>query len=153
MTETNGAVTNLIERYLAIVAEDDYERLGELLTEDCSFTLMPIGHTWTGRENVMRAVLAAGRRRRHDNRSKVDITNWFTNNEHFVVEYRHGALVAGVRVRIDGYCWIFHIRDGRFDSMREYINPSGAGMSMLLSLVLRAYPLLARWRASGATAS
>ena len=46
-----------------------------------------------------------------------------------------------------------HIRDGRFDSMREYINPSGAGMSMLLGLVLRTYPLLARWRARGAAAS
>ncbi len=34
MTETDGAVTNLIERYLAIVANDDYERFGELLTDD-----------------------------------------------------------------------------------------------------------------------
>ncbi|OBI14662.1 hypothetical protein A5712_03185 [Mycobacterium sp. E2327] len=149
MSETDGAVTDLIERYLAIVADDDYQRFGELLTDDCTFTLMPIGHTWAGRDNVMNAVLAAGSRRTHDSQSKVSVTNWFTNNDHFVVEYEHGALVAGVRVRIDGYCWIFHIRDGRFDSMREYINPSGAGLTILLSLVLRAYPLLARWRARG----
>lgn len=153
MTETDHAVTSLIERYLAIVADDDYERFGELLTEDCAFTLMPIGHTWTGRDNVMSAVMAAGSRRTHDSQSKVNITNWFTNNEYLVVEYEHGALVGGVRVRIDGYCWVFHIRDGRFDSMREYINPSSAGTSILLSLVLRAYPLLARWRARGAAAS
>jgi uncharacterized protein (TIGR02246 family) len=149
MTETNGPVTNLIERYLAIVADDDYERFGELLTDDCNFTLMPIGHTWTGRDNVMSAVMAAGSRRTHDGQSKVKVTNWFTNNEYLVVEYEHGALIRGVRVKIDGYCWVFHIRGGRFDSMREYINPSGAGMSMLLGLVLRAYPLLARWRARG----
>ncbi len=150
MTEDDGAVTNLVERYLAVVAEDDYERFGELLTDDCSFTLMPIGHTWTGRDNVMSAVKAAGNRRTHDIRSKINITNWFTNNEYLVVEYEHGALVGGVRVRIDGYCWIFHLRNGRFDSIREYINPSNAGTSILLSLVLRAYPLLARWRAKGA---
>src|ERR1700741_2861206 len=71
MTETDGAVANLIERYLTIVADDDYERFGELLTDDCSFTLMPIGHTWSGRGNVMRAVVAAGRSRTHDSRSKV----------------------------------------------------------------------------------
>ena len=44
MPETDGAVTRLIERYLAIVTDDDYERFGELLTDDCTFTLMPIGH-------------------------------------------------------------------------------------------------------------
>ncbi len=153
MTDTDGTVTNLIEQYLTIVADDDYQRFGELLTDDCSFTLMPIGHTWTGRENVMSAVMAAGSRRRHDSQSNLKVTNWFSNNEYFVVEYEHGALVAGLRVRIDGYCWIFHIRDGRFDSMREYINPSGAGMSMLLSLVLRVYLLLARLRARRAAAS
>jgi uncharacterized protein (TIGR02246 family) len=151
--ETDGAVTRLIERYLAIVADDDYERFGELLTDDCTFTLMPIGHAWRGRDNVMSAVMAAGSRRTHDSQSKVTITNWFTNNEYLVVEYEHGALVGGVRVKIDGYCWVFHIRDGRFDSMREYINPSSAGTSILLSLVLRAYPLLARWRAKGTAAS
>jgi ketosteroid isomerase-like protein len=153
VSETDGAVTNLIQQYLAIVANDDYERFGELLTDDCSFTLMPIGHTWRGCDNVMSAVMAAGRRRTHDSQSKVNITNWFTNNEYLVVEYEHAALVGGVRVSIDGYCWVFHIRDGRFDSMREYINPSNAGTSILLSLVLRAYPLLARWRVRDATAS
>jgi hypothetical protein len=114
---------------------------------------MPIGHTWRGRDNVMSAVMAAGRSRTHDRQSKVNITNRFTNNEYLVVEYEHRALVGGVRVKIDGYCWVFHIRNGHFDSMREYINPSNPAMSILLSLVLRAYPFLARWRARGAAAS
>ena len=147
MTETDDAVPKLIERYLGIVASDDYERFGELLANDCTFTLMPIGRTWRGREDVMSAVMAAGSSRTHDSQSKVNITNWFTNNEYLVVEYEHAALVGGVRLRIDGYCWVFHIRDGRFDSMREYINPSSAAVSMSLGLVLRALPLLARWRA------
>jgi uncharacterized protein (TIGR02246 family) len=153
VTDTDGAVTNLIEQYLAIVADDDYERFGKLLTDDCSFTLMPIGHTWRGRDNVMSAVMTAGRSRAHDSRSRVTVTNWFTNDEYLTVEYEHGALVGGLRVKIDGYCWIFHIRDGRFDSIREYINPSNPATSILLSLVLRTYPFLARWRTRGAAAS
>ena len=152
VTDTDGAVTNLIERYLSIVANDDYEQFGELLTDDCSFTLMPISHTWIGRDNVMGAVMAAGRSRKHDNRSGVNVTNWFTNDEYLVVEYEHSALVGGIRVEIDGYCWVFHIRDGRFDSMREYINPSNPATSILLSLALRAYRFLARRRARGAAA-
>lgn len=153
MTETDGAVTNLIERYLVIVADDNYERFGELLTDDCTFTLMPTGHTFSGRDDVMGFVMAAGTRRKHDSQSKVNITNWFTNNEYLVVEYEHGALVKGVRLKVDGYCLVFHIRDGCFDSIREYINPSTAAISILTTLVSRALPLLTRWRAKGAAAS
>jgi ketosteroid isomerase-like protein len=147
MTAADGATTNLIERYLAIVENDDYQQFGELLTDDCTFTLMPIGRTWSGRDDVMSVVLAAGSSRAHDSQSKVNITNWFTDNEYLVVEYEHGAVVSGVRLKIDGYCWVFHIQDGRFDSIREYINPSNAATSILMSLVLRALPLLARWKA------
>jgi ketosteroid isomerase-like protein len=60
MTKADGDAAALIERYLAIVASDDYERFGELLTDDCTFTLMPIGRTWSGRDEVMSAVMAAG---------------------------------------------------------------------------------------------
>jgi len=147
MTAADGATINLIERYLAIVENDDYEQFGELLTDDCTFTLMPIGRTWNGRDDVMSVVLAAGSSRTHDSQSKVNITNWFTDNEYLVVEYEHGAVVSGVRLKIDGYCWVFHIRGGRFDSIREYINPSNAATSILMSLVLRGLPLLARWKA------
>jgi ketosteroid isomerase-like protein len=140
------SATNAIERYLAIVESDDYERFGELLTDDSTFTIMPIGHTWRGRDHVMSMVMAAGSRRTHDSRSKVNITNWFTNNEYLAVEYEHGALVGGVRVKVDGYCLVFHIRDGRFDAIREYINPSNPALSILTILGLRALPLLARWR-------
>jgi hypothetical protein len=75
MTRADGAAA-LIERYLAIVENDDYEGFGELLTDDCTFTLMPISRTWSGRDDVMSAVMAAGSSRTHDSRSKVNITNW-----------------------------------------------------------------------------
>ncbi len=37
--------SKLIQTYLEIVATDNYEHFGTLLTEDCTFSLMPIGHT------------------------------------------------------------------------------------------------------------
>jgi hypothetical protein len=63
------------------------------------------------------------------------------------------SIRVGECVGAPGAGWVFHIRDARFDSMREYINPSNPATSILLSLVLRAYPFLARWRARGAAAS
>jgi ketosteroid isomerase-like protein len=148
MTSLPPVARTLIERYLEIVANDDYAAFGELLTDDCEFRLMPTGHVWKGRERVMNVVTAAGGSRAHDDRSKVEVTNWFTNDEYLVVEYEHSAIVARLlHFRIDGYCWVFHIRDGRFDSMREYINPGGLVTTLLLSLALRALPLLSRLRA------
>lgn len=130
-----------------MVAEDDYEQFGDLLTDDCTFSLMPIGRTFVGRAEVMALTKRAGGSRTHDEKSKVTITNWFTDGEHVVVEYDHAAIVGGVRIRIDGYCWVFHIRDGKFDGIREYVNPSRLATSFLINIVMRAVPFI--WRLKG----
>ncbi|WP_372588559.1 nuclear transport factor 2 family protein [Rhodococcus erythropolis] len=140
----DAGTEDLIARYLEVVANHDYERFGELLTDDCEFTLVPIGHTWRGREDVVRALTVSGNAKSHDGRPMVQITSWFTNDEYVVVEYERAAILGGIRLNIDGYCWISHIRDGRFDSIREYINPSNPGIAILLTLVLRVYPRLTR---------
>ncbi len=134
----------LVDEYLRLVAADDYAGFGALLTDDCRFTLMPSGRSWTGRERVMRFVTAAGASRSHDERSHVTITNWFSDGEQLVVEYEHRALVLGRRLRIDGYCWVLQIRDGRFDAIREYINPSGFALGLAMPILLRLAPLLTR---------
>jgi ketosteroid isomerase-like protein len=136
----------LIEEYFAIVESDAYDRFGEIITDDCTFALMPIGHTFKGREDVMGFVRSAGGARKHDRRSRVRITNWFTTDEHLCVEYEHELIINVLRYRtkIDGYCLVFHMRDGRFDQIREYINPSGMAMSFLTTYVLRMLPLAAR---------
>jgi len=61
MTVSDDATSELIERYLAIVENDDDPQFGELFTADCTFTLMPIGRTRKGLAD--------------------------TNNEYLVVEY------------------------------------------------------------------
>jgi ketosteroid isomerase-like protein len=136
----------LFDKYLEIVQTDDYEGFGDLLTEDCRFTLMPSGRSFVGRDRIMAFTQMAGGSRTHDQAARVKIKNWFTDGEQLCVEYDHRAVVKGLglRIRIDGYCWVFHIRDGRFDEMREYINPSGFGMGLLAPIVLRAATLRLR---------
>ena len=139
----------LIHTYLEIVATDKYERFGTLLTEDCTFSLMPIGHTFTGREDIMAFVGTAGGSRTHEKQSQVVIKQWFTDGEYLCVEYDHTAIVKRLhaRIQIDGYCWVFHIRDGYFDAIREYINPSRLSMGLLIVFVLRLLPWVARRKA------
>ena len=47
---------------------------------------------------------------------------------------------------IDGYCIVFHMVDGKFDAIREYINPSSIVISVLTTFVLRILPFASRMR-------
>src|SRR5260370_7731728 len=93
----------LIQAYLERVASDDYKDFGTLLTDDCTFSLMPIGYTFKGRQEVMAFAETAGNRRTHDEQSKVVISNWFTNATYLYVE-SHPPLIINafpVRTNID----------------------------------------------------
>lgn len=138
----------LIQSYFRMVEEDDYAGVGSILTDDATWTIVPIGYTWTGRRAIESMAVAAGRTRRHDERSHVEIMNWFTDGEHLCVVYKHKLIVPGLRLRLtaDGYCLIFHMRDGRFDAIREYINPRGVGAGLMMYLLLPLLPYLARRR-------
>lgn len=113
----------LIDEYFEIVKSDDYDRFGDIITDDCTFALMPIGHTFNGREDVLGFVRFAGGARKHDLQSRVRIVNWFTAGDHLCLEYEHGFIVKAFRYRtkIDGYCLVFHMREGKFDQIREYV--------------------------------
>jgi ketosteroid isomerase-like protein len=129
-----------------MVEQDDYAAVGSILTEDATWTIMPIGYTWSGRRAIESMALAAGRKRRHDDRSRVEIKNWFTDGEHLCVEYKHKLIVGGLRLRltVDGYCFVFHMRDGRFDAVREYINPPNIAAGLIMYALLPLLPRLSR---------
>lgn len=145
-TRTND---ELIDEYFEIVKSDAYEHFEDIITDDCTFALMPIGHTFTGRDDVMGFVMLAGGARKHDRRSDVRITNWFTTGEYLCVEYEHELIISLLhyRTKIDGYCLVFHMRDGQFDEIREYINPSGIAMGILTTYILRILPFAAKIKA------
>ena len=138
----------LIDAYFRMVKEDDYAGVGSILTDDATWTIVPIGHTWTGRRAIESMAMAAGRSRRHDERSHVEIKNWFTDGEHLCVEYTHRLIVGGLglRLTVDGYCLVFHMRDGRFDAIREYINPPNIAAGLVMHVFLPLLPYLSRRR-------
>ena len=145
---TSSANEQLIEAYFRMVKEDDYAGVGSIVTDDATWTIMPIGYTWTGRRAIESMAVAAGRSRRHDQRSHIEIKNWFTDGEHVCVEYKHKLIVRGLGLRLtaDGYCLVFHVRDGRFDAIREYINPPHIAAGLMLYALLPLLPYLSRRR-------
>jgi len=147
-TTANAANEQLIKAYFHMVEEDDYAGVGAIVTDDATWTIVPIGHTWTGRRAIESMAMAAGRTRRHDLRSRVEIKNWFTDGEHLCVEYTHKLIVPllGMRLTADGYCLVFHMRDGRFDAIREYINPPNVAAGVMMYALLPLLPYLSRRR-------
>jgi ketosteroid isomerase-like protein len=136
------------QAYFRMVEQDDYAGVGAILTDDATWTIVPIGYTWTGRRAIESMAMAAGRSRRHDARSHIEIKHWFTDGEHLCVEYTHKAIVPGLGLRptIDGYCLVFHMRDGRFDAIREYINPPNIVVGLAMYVVLPLLPPMSRRR-------
>jgi ketosteroid isomerase-like protein len=141
----------LIQAYFRMVEEDDYAGIGAIVTDDATWTIVPIGYTWTGRRAIESMAGAAGRKRTHDERSHVEIGNWFTDGQELCVEYTHKLIFRrfGLRMTVDGYCFVFHMRDGRFDAIREYISPSGLAARVMVNVFLPLLPYLSRRRAPG----
>jgi ketosteroid isomerase-like protein len=138
----------LIRTFFRMVEEDNYAGVGSILTDDATWTIVPIGYTWTGRRAVESLAVAAGGMRRHDERSRITITNWFTDGEHLCVEYKHKAILRpiGLRLTIDGYCLTLRMRNGRFDAIREYISPSNVVAALMVYALLPFLPYVSRRR-------
>ena len=84
--------------------------------------------------------------RRHDGgEHRIEITNWFANDANLCVEYTHGFVstgkfTAGIRGKLKSgvsrYCITYHIRDGKFDRVHEYINATSWSFNGLVPLLL-----------------
>jgi len=139
VSEKNRA---LINEYLDIAenASENLDRFVVLLSDDCIWSLMPPGISLNGIDNVRKFVKMAMKSRKHDNRTKIKIQDWFAVGEKFCVEYYHAAYVVGIRVK-ENVCLICHMKDGQFDRVNEYVDTSGSG---LIKLGLWLMPIISK---------
>ncbi len=140
----------LIQDYLEIATvTDDMDRFSQLIADDCVWVMMPTGHAFKGFEQVSELSKTAGGTRAHDEDYRVKILNWFTDGEHFCVEYHHGAIIK--RLRIKGtinICLVCHMREGKFDRIHEYVHAHGIFFKLIMNLGLRVLPLLVKRKSS-----
>lgn len=144
MASNDREYTELVQSYLKMVADQDFRNLGDLLTDDCGFTLVPSRYTWRGQEEIVRVLIASAGSGSSGSGPTVRIVNSFAQDQYVVVEYSREAKLGAFTVNIDGYCWIAHIRGDRFDSIREYINPSNPVIAVAMAAVMRLYPRMVR---------
>lgn len=145
---------DLIQEYLDIV-EHDSENLARtlgLLTDDCAWEMEPTGDTYRGKQEIEAFVNVAMSGRIHAGQYSIQITNWFTNGEQLCIEYTHGGIStgvysAGLKVKfkqgVARYCITFHLRDGKFDRVHEYIQGTTFLANLAMPLALKRMKRLA----------
>jgi hypothetical protein len=137
----------LIAEMLDLIVNDseNLERTMNLLTDDAVWVLEPGGIEYHGAREMRTFVRIAMAGRSHDPNHRIEITNWFANDENLRVEYGHGAVTtgsytAGIRVRMKAessrFCITYHIRDGKFDRVHEYINGTSWWLNLLSPVAL-----------------
>ena len=143
----------LIQKYLEIATvTDNMDQFAQLIADDCVWVMMATGHIFKGFEQVSSLAKTAGGTRAHDEKYKVKILNWFTDGEHFCVEYHHGAIIKGLHIKgTINICLVCHMQDGKFDRIREYVHAHGTLFKLVMSLGLRVLPLMVKRKPSRAT--
>jgi ketosteroid isomerase-like protein len=130
----------LIKEYLDIAenASEDYDRFINILSEDCVWNIMPPGISIIGLDSVKKIVSFAMKSRKHNDKVKVKIKNWFTDGEKLCVEYFHAAFITIFKIKvIENVCFVFEMKNGKFTKLNEYVDTSGSkligfGLKMLL---------------------
>jgi ketosteroid isomerase-like protein len=136
----------LIRDYLdiAVNATEDLERFSALLADDCVWRIVPPGFSFNGKAQVAAFTGMAMGSRTHDPEYKIQVRNWFADGDNFCVEYFHGAIVTRFHLKVtEIVCLVCHMRDGKFDSVHEYVDTS---QSLLIGLGLKLLPLIVRVR-------
>jgi len=136
----------LIKEYLDIAENDSEngERVSNIISDDCVWTLMPPGIAIVGGDSVKKFCRFAMGSRKHKDKENVKavIDNWFADEDSFCVEYYHAAIITVFKITvIENVCLVCKMRDGKFCIVNEYVDTS---RSMLIWLGLKIMPLIAR---------
>ncbi len=148
MDQPTKETSALVEEPLDSMVNDseNLERTMSLLTDDCTWVIEPGATEYRGSKEIRAFVGIAMPGRKHDERHKIEVLNHFADNENLCVEYTHSAVITGKMTGgIKGtlepgaakYCMTYHIKDGEFDRVHEYINSPSVWLSFLSPVALK----------------
>ena len=137
----------LIREQLDLMFNDseNLERTMKLIADDCVWVMEPGGTEYHGYDEIRAFVGTAMSGRTHDEGHKLELLNWFADDENLCVEYTHGARFTGkyftgfrgsIKAGVSRYCITWHYHDGKIDRVHEYINSTSSWLSFLSPIVL-----------------
>lgn len=120
--------------------ESDVDGFMKLIAPNCEWTIMATGEKFSGAEKVRELAKRSVAARNHTDEIKMQATTLFINNDYFVIEYVHKAIVTadwpasknrpapGSVVSIP-ICIVAHISGEKFDWLHEYFDLATASGS------------------------
>ena len=150
----------LIQEYLDIVEHDseNLERTMRLFADNILFELEPTGDIYRGKPAMQAFVDVAMSGRAHTGQYSIQITNWFTDGEQLCIEYTHGGILtgvytAGIKAKFEQgvarYCITYHMCDGKFDRMHEFIQGTTFLANLAMPFMLKRIKRLADRQLAG----
>ena len=129
MTDTTTTTTQsreVVERYIAAIADGDEQGVRDAFAEDATWWLhgdLPIAGTWTGRDTILTDFLGAAQGYFRPGSIDVELTNLVAEGDEVVAEWTSRARTANGDRAYENFCiGHFTVRDGRIQAVREYMD-------------------------------
>jgi len=143
----NAATEALINEQLDLMFNDseNLERTMKLIADDCVWVMEPGGSEYHGHAEIRAFVETAMSGRTHDEGHKLELLNWFADDENLCVEYTHGARLSGkafgglrgsLKTGVSRYSITYHYLDGKIDRVHEYINSTSSWIGVIMPYAL-----------------
>jgi ketosteroid isomerase-like protein len=124
---------SLLQSFFDTFLSDDIDGIMQLMDPNCEWVIMATGETFRGTDEVRRLAQRSVAARLHTKETHMEVTNQFTSEDQFCLEYIHHYIVtdqwpssgkrppAGTQGDVK-ICLVCHVKDGKFDRIHEYFD-------------------------------
>lgn len=116
----------VLERYVAALADGDEETIRDLFAENATWTLaagdLPMSGTWNGRDVILGQFLATALSHYEPGSLDLEITGMIAERDKVALQWTTRAVTRAGRPYENDCIAVFTIRDGRIQSVREYMD-------------------------------
>jgi uncharacterized protein len=117
---------SVLRLYVAAVEAGDEQTIRDLLAEDATWTLaagnLPISGTWQGRDAILGEFLATALSHYEPGSVSLEITGMIAEGDQVALQWTSRARTRDGRSYENGCIGVFTIRDGKVQSVREYMD-------------------------------
>jgi hypothetical protein len=122
-----------IKKFVEVFLTDDVDGMIELVSKNCSWTIMATGEVFRGPEQIRKLAQRSVAARAHTKDVHMEFKNLFSTNDQMVLEYVHRGIINksnDISVKLPAVgtefvlpiCLVCHVKGGKFDKIDEYFD-------------------------------
>lgn len=126
MTAQTTDPRTVLRRYVAALQAGDAVTIRDSFADDATWTLhagdLPLSGTWEGRDAIIDDFLGAALGYYEPGSVDIDVTAMIAEGPHVVLQWTSRARTRSGEPYENGCLGVFTVRDGRIQSVREYMD-------------------------------